>query len=88
MSDHEYLTQPEYGSADDRPAHRLFVPLLPPPVELQLSAGLIEPLFAAHGHMAFAHGVVSADPHLGNVLLDEPSGALSLIDAAQLYERS
>ena len=49
---------------------------------------LMEMLYAAHGIEIFEVGAFNADPHAGNILLDEDSETLALIDYGQLVSIS
>ena len=45
---------------------------------------IMKQLYDMHGYQLFAHGSFNADCHAGNVLLDEATNELSLIDYGQL----
>ena len=47
---------------------------------------LLKDLYDIHGHQIFEIGAFNADPHAGNVMLDEDTGRLGLIDYGQLIE--
>jgi len=49
---------------------------------------LLQRLFDIHGFQIFEVGAFNADPHAGNMLIDEASGTLSLIDYGQLIDIS
>uniref|UniRef100_A0A7S3B849 ABC1 atypical kinase-like domain-containing protein n=1 Tax=Haptolina ericina TaxID=156174 RepID=A0A7S3B849_9EUKA len=49
---------------------------------------LMEAIYAAHGFQIFEAGAFNADPHAGNVLLDEQNETVHLVDYGQLVEIS
>jgi len=49
---------------------------------------LMEAVYAAHGFQIFEAGAFNADPHAGNILLDERTETIHLIDYGQLVEIS
>jgi len=49
---------------------------------------LMKDLYEVHGHQIFQTGFWNADPHAGNVMLDENTGKMGLIDYGQLIEGS
>lgn len=49
---------------------------------------IVRRLFDIHGYEMFFEGAFNADPHAGNIMLDEASGVISLIDYGQLVEVS
>jgi len=49
---------------------------------------VMERLYTVHGYQIFEAGAFNADPHAGNLLLDEATETLSLIDYGQLISIS
>lgn len=49
-------------------------------------ASLIRRLYDIHGEQIFSVGMFNADPHVGNLMLDEKTGGVYLLDFGQLYE--
>jgi hypothetical protein len=47
---------------------------------------LMQELYDVHGYEIFEVGAFNADPHAGNIILDERDDTLSLIDYGQLIE--
>ena len=56
------------------------VPLVPKPIEVQVGPLLVDRLLEVHAFSLFFAGAFNADPHAGNVLLDEATGEITLID--------